>query len=452
MLARYMMFLTIQILLYLNIYVFGCNPWLSNNLMDHITRIRGNIDSNINPDKLKNIRIQQTLRKIYEHCLNLHGKVIYDNKHTLTGMSQLLKIKRKDNLYLNSRHQGSNFKRFSKVKTLLMTGGSSDKKRILILICDTGGGHRASAQAIDQAIKDIHGSKVDVSILDIWTDHGKWPFNTMVPVYRFLAKHPLLWRAFYEYGQFPPTKKFTEIYSKVVCYDSFRKAIVDKKPDVVVSVHPLCQLMPLSIVSEMNKERLNGKSMIPFITVVTDLGGAHPTWFDKRADLIFVPSESVKKIALKIGIEPKKIVTRGLPVRPSFWKPSLSKDKLRENLDLASNAKTVLIMGGGDGVGGLYEITREIGKKLGEIKDKIQIIAICGHNHDVFKQLQCFKWPKNIDVKVKGFVNNIDEYMGASDCLVTKAGPGTIAEAMIRGLPLVLSSFLPGQVYHSLDT
>jgi 1,2-diacylglycerol 3-beta-galactosyltransferase len=28
---------------------------------------------------------------------------------------------------------------------------------------------------------------------------------------------------------------------------------------------------------------------------------------------------------------------------------------------------------------------------------------------------------------------------------VTKAGPGTIAEAMTRGLPMVLSSFLPGQ-------
>ena len=35
--------------------------------------------------------------------------------------------------------------------------------------------------------------------------------------------------------------------------------------------------------------------------------------------------------------------------------------------------------------------------------------------------------------------------MTASNILVTKAGPGTIAEAMIVGLPLVLSTFLPGQ-------
>lgn len=45
----------------------------------------------------------------------------------------------------------------------------------------------------------------------------------------------------------------------------------------------------------------------------------------------------------------------------------------------------------------------------------------------------------------QGFVSNMDEWMGAVDCIVTKAGPGTIAEAMIRGLPIMLSAFLPGQ-------
>ena len=35
--------------------------------------------------------------------------------------------------------------------------------------------------------------------------------------------------------------------------------------------------------------------------------------------------------------------------------------------------------------------------------------------------------------------------MAACDCIVTKAGPGTIAEALISGLPIVLSGFIPGQ-------
>ena len=39
----------------------------------------------------------------------------------------------------------------------------------------------------------------------------------------------------------------------------------------------------------------------------------------------------------------------------------------------------------------------------------------------------------------------MSEYMEAADSLITKAGPGTIAEAAIRGLPTMLSSHLPGQ-------
>eukprot|EP00559_Dactyliosolen_fragilissimus_P008671 CAMPEP_0184872292 /NCGR_PEP_ID=MMETSP0580-20130426/41201_1 /TAXON_ID=1118495 /ORGANISM="Dactyliosolen fragilissimus" /LENGTH=128 /DNA_ID=CAMNT_0027375061 /DNA_START=1426 /DNA_END=1812 /DNA_ORIENTATION=- len=37
------------------------------------------------------------------------------------------------------------------------------------------------------------------------------------------------------------------------------------------------------------------------------------------------------------------------------------------------------------------------------------------------------------------------EYMVASDIIVSKAGPGTIAEAAAVGLPVLLTSFLPGQ-------
>ena len=54
-------------------------------------------------------------------------------------------------------------------------------------------------------------------------------------------------------------------------------------------------------------------------------------------------------------------------------------------------------------------------------------------------------WPAGVDVTALGFVDNMDEWMAAADCIVTKAGPGTIAEAATRGLPCLLSSHLPGQ-------
>jgi 1,2-diacylglycerol 3-beta-galactosyltransferase len=48
-------------------------------------------------------------------------------------------------------------------------------------------------------------------------------------------------------------------------------------------------------------------------------------------------------------------------------------------------------------------------------------------------------------VLVRGFVDNMEEWMGASDMIITKAGPGTIAESFICGLPVLLNTFVPCQ-------
>ena len=360
-----------------------------------------------------------------------------------------------------------------------LKGGKNAKKRITILMSDTGGGHRASAQALDQALQEQFPGKFECTITDIWTEYGAPPFNTFVPAYRFIAKHPLIWRAFYIYGNFPPSKWFTEWWSWKLCYEPFKKAINASKPDLVVSVHPLCQKIPLSVVGKLNAEREKIANQtkvpavkIPFITVVTDLGGAHSTWFDTRADLTFVPSLVIKRTAIKNKLDKNKIIMRGLPVRPMFWKPADDKNVIRKKLGLFKNIKTVLFMGGGDGVGGMKPITYKLVHRLSKMKksDDIfykryeptekekekdlntddyalsQVVVICGHNTKLYDEINSKKWPKNVKVVAKKFVQNIDEYMGAADCLITKAGPGTIAEAMIRGLPIILSSFLPGQV------
>jgi 1,2-diacylglycerol 3-beta-galactosyltransferase len=48
-------------------------------------------------------------------------------------------------------------------------------------------------------------------------------------------------------------------------------------------------------------------------------------------------------------------------------------------------------------------------------------------------------------VLVLGFVTNMAELMSACDVIITKAGPGTIMEALICGLPMVLNAFVPCQ-------
>ena len=48
----------------------------------------------------------------------------------------------------------------------------------------------------------------------------------------------------------------------------------------------------------------------------------------------------------------------------------------------------------------------------------------------------------NVDIVPLGFLTNIPEYMVAADILVSKAGPGTIAEAAAVGLPVMMTRYV----------
>ena len=80
---------------------------------------------------------------------------------------------------------------------------------------------------------------------------------------------------------------------------------------------------------------------------------------------------------------------------------------------------------------------------VGKLPPDAQVVVICGRNAKLAARLSATKWP--FHVYVKGFVSNMSDWMGAVDCCVTKAGPGTIAEALIRGVPLLLNGCVPCQ-------
>jgi len=321
-----------------------------------------------------------------------------------------------------------------------------------MLISDTGGGHRASANAIDQMMQELRGDKADtdVRIVDIWTECGAWPYNKMAAGYPWMCKHPWSWRSMYWVSKFCELP--WSIETRLRCGARFRKYIDDYDPDLVVSLHPLCQNLPLTILRNMGK-RDDSDKRVPFAVVCTDLGGAHPSWFKRDADVCFVPSDAVRKVARKRGVADNKIRQHGLPVRADFWRASPAHAKppaeRYEELGLDRGRKTVLVIGGGDGVGSLSKIVDSTAARLAsECPGEAQVVAICGRNAKLRAELEeraaSGAWD-GVAVAVRGFTSEISAYMEVADALITKAGPGTIAEAATRALPTMLSSFLPGQ-------
>ena len=74
---------------------------------------------------------------------------------------------------------------------------------------------------------------------------------------------------------------------------------------------------------------------------------------------------------------------------------------------------------------------------------------VCAGNAKLKAELDASWWP--IPVTALGYVDRMSDLMGACDLLVTKAGPGTIAEASIRGLPMILYGYIPGQEAANVD-
>lgn len=309
----------------------------------------------------------------------------------------------------------------------------------MMLISDTGGGHRASALAVKGAIEHLYGDKFEISIVDLWSNYTPWPHNQLPKTYSTMVKYPILWRA--AYGMTSP--KLIHVPQlrivRAMVGHTVAKAFDEYDPDLVVSLHPLLQHVPIQVL-EARAHR--GFRKPAFCTVITDLTTCHPTWFHPRVDRLFVPTEEVRQAALRYGVPSNKIVLHGLPIRPAFSLDMKSKPELRKALGLLPDKPAVLVVGGGEGMGPVEKQVRALAKVLGP---KGQVVVICGRNQALVNKLKGLQYPEGMKVLVNGFVSNMHEWMGACDAIITKAGPGTIAESMICGLPTVLNAFVPCQ-------
>ncbi|XP_055820722.1 probable monogalactosyldiacylglycerol synthase, chloroplastic [Solanum dulcamara] len=283
---------------------------------------------------------------------------------------------------------------------------SESPKKLLILMSDTGGGHRVSNEAIKATFNQQFGDKYQVFVTDLWTDHTPWPFNQLPRSYNFLVKNGPLWRMTY-YASAPRVVHQSNFAAtSAFIAREVAKGLMKYQPDIIISIHPLMQHVPLRILRSKGILK-----MIIFTTVLTDLCTCHPTWFHKLVTRCYCPSEEVARRALKAGLRLSQIKVYGLPVRPSFVKPVCPKVELRMELEMEGHLPAVLLMGGGEGMGPIEATARALSdalydERLGETIG--QVLVICARNKKLADRLNSVDWK-----------------------IPVQAGPGTIAEAVI---------------------
>ncbi|XP_030546692.1 monogalactosyldiacylglycerol synthase 2, chloroplastic [Rhodamnia argentea] len=319
--------------------------------------------------------------------------------------------------------------------------GAERTKNVLILMSDTGGGHRASAEAIRDAFRLEFGDEYRIFVKDVWKEYTGWPLNNMEKSYKFLVRHVQLWNV--AFHSTSPRWIHSLYLAAIAAYyaKEVEAGLMEYKPDIIISVHPLMQHIPLWILKWQNLQK-----KVIFVTVITDLNTCHRTWFHPGVNRCYCPSQEVAKRALLDGLTESQTRVFGLPIRPSFARAVLSKDELRKEFGMDPNLPAVLLMGGGEGMGPVKKTANALGESLFDQelgKPVGQLIIVCGRNKELVSTLESEEW--KIPVKVRGFETQMEKWMGACDCIITKAGPGTISEALIRGLPIILNDYLPGQ-------
>lgn len=307
------------------------------------------------------------------------------------------------------------------------------KKRILFLISDTGGGHRASAMAIAEAIQFLHPKRYEIVIKDILKNYSPTLFRKMPNAYRWLiGPGRPLWRLMWHMFTQPTLQRHILDNVTLLMKDYMRNYFRIMQPDLVVSVHPLLNQIGFNCIR-------NIEFSIPFVTVVTDLFNIHSTWIDPRVTRCIVPTETARDQAIRFGMAPEKIAVYGQPVSLKFAQPPEDKLVLRQKMDLDVQRPAILMTGGGEGSGRLLAIAHQIAQTI----PHVQLLIVTGRNQSLRKDLEAMTW--GVPVHVYGFIKNMHELMYAADLIITKAGPSTISEALIAKLPIILSDFIPPQ-------
>ncbi len=304
------------------------------------------------------------------------------------------------------------------------------KPHIVFYFSDTGGGHRSAAEAIIEAINIEYKKQVTTEMVDFFKDYAPRPFNRVGDMYPYMVKAPQLWNAsFHATDGRAQARAITATMWPVARHAA--KALVKEHPaDLIVTVHPFANTFALKAL---------GKDRPPFINVVTDMVTTHALWFDNRADLILVPTETARKRAIKYNMPAEKVKVVGLPVADKYCKPKGRKSTQRKKLGWPVGKPIVLMVGGGDGMGPLAKTAYEIDASGLDLS----LVIVCGRNKKLKATLEKHNWEN--PVFIYGFTHEMPDFMRASDYIVTKAGPGTVAEALNAELPIILYSKLPGQ-------
>ena len=307
----------------------------------------------------------------------------------------------------------------------------------LILMSDTGGGHRALSRAIAAGLDETSQGSDQSSLLDPFMTAGeRLPGMIMRQYGPLIRRFPGLYGVIYHFldvpGRYATIARTLgrSVVQKIV------DAAIREQSDVLIIAHPLAVESAMLAIEDIRKK--TGRTL-PSIAMVTELVSIHWSWIDKRITRYFAATEEIQRGLVHRGVDASRITLTGLPVGPAFGRITESQAETRRRLRLNERRTTALVLAGGEGGGPVEHLVPRLSKALPDL----QIMVVCGRNTRLKSNLESYGLPPT--TQIYGFADNMAELMHASDFVLTKGGPQTLSEALAAARPVVVTDLLPGQ-------
>ena len=303
-------------------------------------------------------------------------------------------------------------------------------RKIQILFHDAGGGHRNAAVALQTIISQQNRPwQVELTQFQELTD--QLDVLRKLTGIRIQEQYNILLRNGWTLGA---TQLLRVLQTTVRIFHAPMVKLLEKQfqanaPDLLVSVIPHFNREIAQAWKAVHPDR-------PFVTLITDLADFPPRfWIEPGNDqYVICGTERAVEQARALGKDAAHIFgTSGMILRPDFYAPdSADPGEVRRELHLRPDLPTGMLLFGGFGSKVMYDIV----ERLEAANLPLQLIVICGRNEKLAGKFRARAW--KLPLHVVGFTKEVHHLMRGADFLIGKPGPGSVAEAMVRQLPVIL--------------
>jgi len=301
--------------------------------------------------------------------------------------------------------------------------------RIVLVYIDSGGGHRAAAQALTEVIAE-QSRGWDVQMICIQDMLDSIDFIRKYTGVPFQEIYNIMLRRGWTLGSgqiIPFMHLLIRLFHRSEV-EVLERRWAELRPDAVVSMIPHYN-------RALREALERARPGTPFITLLTDIADYPPHfWIEAVDQHVICGSERAALQASELGIPIDRILrVSGMVLHPRFY-TSATQDRRseRRTLGLDPARPTGIVLFGGEGSGEMLKIARA----LNDGTTGIQLIFLCGRNEAVAAQPGAIDW--QIPVSAIGFTRNVPRYMELADFFIGKPGPGCISEALAKRLPVIV--------------